>query len=346
MTTFAKNLLKKATFIAFSMASMTAFAVPNLNIYATGGTIAGTSSSSTDTSKYAVAKLNVDKLIDGVPELKQIANPKGYQIASVDSNDVSMEILLKLANQLNSDLTNSNVSGAVITHGTDTLEESAFFLSLTTRSPKPIVLVGAMRPSTATSADGSMNLLQAASVATNPASMNRGVMMVMNDRIGSGYYISKYQANTPDAFRSPEMGYLGQMIGLDPHYYYQPQAVYNKSSFDVSRVTSLPRVDIIYGYQSTDVALLDAAIKSGAKGVVIAGTGNGSVSKPLQERIKQLTAQGFPVVRSSRVNSGYIDVPADEGISSGHLNPQKSRILLALSLASHDSMDKMRQRFK
>lgn len=345
MTTFTKNLLKKATFLAFGMASMTAIAQPNLNIYATGGTIAGTSGSSTDTTKYSVAKLNVDKLIDGVPELKQIVNPKGYQIASVDSNDINPEILLKLAKQLDSDLA-GNVAGAVITHGTDTLEESAYFLSLTTHSPKPIVLVGAMRPSTASSADGSMNLLQAASVATNPASKNRGVMVVMNDRIGSGYYISKYQANTPDAFRSPEMGYLGQMIGTDPHYYYQPQSVYNKSSFDVSRLQALPQVDIIYGYQSADVALLDAAIKNGAKGIVIAGTGNGSVSKQLQARIKALSASGFPIVRSSRVNSGYIDVPADEGISSGLLNPQKSRILLMLSLANGDNLATIRQRFK
>lgn len=191
-----------------------------------------------------------------------------------------------------------------------------------------------------------MNLLQAASVATNPLSVNRGVMVVMNDRIGSGYYISKYQANTPDAFRSPEMGYLGQMIGTDPHFYYQPQTVYNKSTFDITNIKSLPQVDIIYGYQSTDIALLDAAIKNGAKGIVIAGTGNGSVSKPLQARIKELSALGFPIIRSSRVNSGYIDVPVDEGISSGLLNPQKSRILLMLALANGDNIATIRQRFK
>lgn len=335
----------KTLLLVSTLLSTSVFAQPNLNIYATGGTIAGTSSSSTDTTKYSVAKLNVEKLIDGVPELKTIVNPTGYQIASVDSNDMNMDILLKLAKQLDKDLA-GNTAGAVITHGTDTLEESAFFLSLTTHTAKPIVLVGAMRPSTASSADGSMNLLQAASVATNPAAKNRGVMVVMNDRIGSGYYISKYQANTPDAFRSPEMGYLGQMIGTDPHFYYQPQTVYNKSSFDIKNINSLPRVDIIYGYQSTDVDLLNAAIKNGAKGIVIAGTGNGSVSKPLQARIKELTAAGFPIVRSSRVNSGYIDVPADEGVSSGLLNPQKSRIMLMLSLANGDSLDTIRNRFK
>lgn len=144
--------LKKYTamtlFFGLAILSTGVMAQPNLNIYATGGTIAGTSSSSTDTSKYSVAKLSVDKLIEGVPELKQIANVKGYQVASVDSNDINPDILLKLAKQLDNDLA-GNTAGAVITHGTDTLEESAFFLSLTTHTPKPIVLVGSMRPSTA-----------------------------------------------------------------------------------------------------------------------------------------------------------------------------------------------------
>ncbi|MFB2588339.1 asparaginase [Acinetobacter sp. c1-l78] len=321
------------------------FALPNLSIYATGGTIAGSSSSNTDTSKYSVATLNVDKLINGVPELQNIANVKGYQISSVDSNDVSTQIKLKLANQINQDLA-GDTEGVVITHGTDTLEETAYFLSLTTFSNKPIVLVGAMRPSTALSADGYMNLLQAASVATHPQSKNRGVMTVMNDRIGSGYYITKMQANTPDAFRSEESGYYGQMVGLDPHFYYTPQMPINMSKFDVSKVTELPKVEIIYGYQDTSPAQLDAAIAAGARGVVIAGTGAGSLSKPLLERVKQLTAKGFPVVRSTRVPSGYVDVSADEGIGSGFLNPQKSRILLSLAIGSGYSMENIRQRFK
>lgn len=333
--------------IASLLTANTAFAatLPNLNIYATGGTIAGTSQSNTDTSRYQAAKLNVDKLIEGVPELKNIANVKGYQISSVDSNDVSNDILLKLAKSLNNDLA-QNVDGAVITHGTDTLEETAFFLSLTTRTPKPIVIVGSMRPSTALSADGYLNLMQAAAVATDKDAKNRGVMVVMNDRIGSGYYITKTNANTPDTFKSIEAGYYGQMIGLTPHFYFYPQQVMNKSAFDVSRVNSLPKVEIIYGYQSTTPAMLDAAIASGAKGIVIAGTGAGSLSVPMTARVKELTAKGFPIVRSTRVENGYVDVPSDEGIGSGFLNPQKSRILLSLALASGESVEQIRQRFK
>lgn len=345
MQLLSKNSLKFSTFLLPLMMVSSAFALPNLNIYATGGTIAGTSTSNTDTSRYSVAKLNVDKLIEGVPELKTIANVKGYQIASVDSNDVSNPILLKLAKQLNSDLA-GDTAGAVITHGTDTLEETAFFLSLTTRPTKPIVLVGSMRPSTALSADGYLNLLQAASVATNPQAKNRGVMVVMNDRIGSGYYITKTNANTPDTFKSVEAGNYGQLIGLVPKFYYQPQFPINQSFFDVSRLDNLPKVEIIYGYQSTDTAQLDAAIANGAKGVVIAGTGAGSLSVPMIARVKELTAKGFPIVRSTRVENGYVDTPDDEGISSGFLNPQKSRILLSLALANHDSMATIRQRFK
>ncbi|MFW2178419.1 MULTISPECIES: asparaginase [unclassified Moraxella] len=337
--------ISKYSMILPLMMATSAFALPNLNIYATGGTIAGTSASNTDTTRYSVAKLNVDKLIEGVPELKTIANVKGYQVASVDSNDMSNEILLKLAKQLNSDLA-GDTAGAVITHGTDTLEETAFFLSLTTKPTKPIVLVGSMRPSTSLSADGYMNLLQSASVATHADAKNRGVMVVMNDRIGSGYYITKTNANTPDTFKSVEAGGYGQMIGLTPKFYYAPQVITNKSSFDVSKFDSLPKVEIIYGYQSTDTSQLDSAIANGAKGVVIAGTGAGSLSVPMIARVKELTAKGFPIVRSTRVENGYVDVPEDEGISSGFLNPQKSRVLLTLALVNKDGLPTIRQRFK
>lgn len=339
-----KKLFISTIFMAMT-ASQASFALPQLNIYATGGTIAGSSASATDTSQYEAATLGIDKLIAAVPELKEIAEVKGEQIASVDSNDISVAILLQLAQKLHQDLA-GDTAAAVITHGTDTLEETAFFLSLTTKTDKPIVLVGAMRPATAISADGSMNLLQAASVAVHKDAAKRGVMMVMNDRIGSGFYITKTRANTPDAFKSVEAGYLGLMIGLEPHFYYLPQQPSNRPYFDVSGYKELPRVDIIYGYQSTDTALLDAAIENGAKAIVIDATGAGSLSTPLLERVKKLTAQGFPIVRASRTVEGYISVPEDEGIGSGFLNAQKARIMLMLALAQQDDLATIRNYFK
>lgn len=340
-----KKLLLSILWTSAMLTTQTAFTLPSLNIYATGGTIAGSSDSVTDTSQYQVATLGVEKLIAAVPELKKIATVTGKQIASVDSNDISVNILLELAKTLNQDLAGS-ADGAVITHGTDTLEETAFFLSLTTKTEKPIVIVGAMRPATAISADGAMNLLQASALAVAKEAHNRGVMMVMNDRIGSGYYISKNHANAPDAFKSVESGYLGLIVGLTPHFYYQPQQPMNAANFDVSQYKELPRVDIIFGYQDADADLLDAAVERGARGVVIDATGAGMLSTKLLERVKALTAEGFPVVRASRTGQGYVSIAEDEGIGSGFLNAQKARILLMLALANGDDLAAIRARFQ
>ncbi|GGM09980.1 asparaginase [Pseudomonas asuensis] len=312
-------------------------AKPSVVIYATGGTIAGSSASSTDTTDYDAGKLGIETLIKAVPELSQVATVTGEQLANMPSQDMDQKTLLKLSKMINEKFKDPAVHGVVVTHGTDTLEETAFFLDLTVNSKKPVVIVGAMRPATAVGADGPMNLLEAVSLAANDKANGRGTMVVLNDRISSAFYATKTNSTTPDTFRAAEQGYLGGFVGITPRFYYSPAIPTGKMSFDVSKEESLPKVVILYSYQDQDSALLDAAIKDGAKGIVIAGMGNGSIPTRTKATVKKLMEQGIPVIRSTRTGSGFVS-KKEEGIGSGFFSPQKSRILLSLALASGADM--------
>lgn len=335
-------------FLASVLCSSHVFAVeqkPTVEIYATGGTIAGASASNLDTTNYKVGSIGINDLINAVPELKNIANISGEQIANVASSNIGQTELLKISKAISQKLKNSDISGAVVTHGTDTTEETAFFLDLTINSPKPVVVVGAMRPSTAISADGPMNLLEAVSLATQKDAENRGVMVVLNDRIGSAFYTTKTNSTTLDTFKAVEQGYLGTFIGIKPKFYYSPARPVNKPYFDISNINALPKVEIIYAHQDQDTSLIDAAVNSGAKGIVIAGNGNGSLSSNLKEKTVELMKKGIPVVRSTRTGSGYVSAK-EEGIGSGYYNPQKARIVLTLALAKGEDIKKIRSYFE
>ncbi|KAL2849118.1 Asparaginase/glutaminase [Aspergillus pseudoustus] len=315
--------------------------LPNVTIFATGGTIAGSADDNTATTGYQAGALGIQTLIDAVPEMLDIANVAGVQIANVGSPDVSSSILLDIAHQLNTVVCRDpTIAGAVITHGTDTLEETAFFLDATVNCEKPIVIVGAMRPATAISADGPYNLLQSVTVAASKEARNRGALVVMNDRIASAYYVTKTNSNTMDTFKALEAGFLGAIVSNSPYFFYPPVQPTGKTSIDVTNVTEIPRVDILYSYQDMTNDTLFSAVENGAKGVVIAGTGAGSVSSTYSSAIAELIQeQEFPIVRSTRSPSG--EVPFSEsgadGISSGYLNPQKARVLLGLLLAKGKS---------
>ena len=337
---------KLSMLCAAMLCSATALAAkPHVEIYATGGTIAGASASNTDTTNYKAGSIGVESLIQAVPELNSVAHVSGQQIANIASSDIDQATLLKLSKSINQKLSEKNVSGAVVTHGTDTTEETAFFLDLTVKSPKPVVLVGAMRPATAISADGPMNLLEAVALAAHPDAKNRGAMVVLNDRIASAYYVTKTNSTTIDTFKSTEQGYLGTFIGTTPKFYYQATQPVNKPYFNVNNIQNLPKVSILYVHQDQDVALIDAAVQNGAKGIVLAGNGNGSVPTVLKEKINSLMQQGIPVVRSTRTGSGYVSDKA-EGIGSGYFNPQKARILLSLALATHNDVKQVQQYFE
>ncbi|MGL4667896.1 MAG: type II asparaginase [Saezia sp.] len=319
-------------------------AKPQVTILATGGTIAGSSASNTDTTDYKAGSLGVDILIRAVPEMAEIANVKGEQIANIISDDVDGKILLTLSKRCNELLNKEGQQGVVITHGTDTLEETAFFLDLTVKSQRPVVLVGAMRPATAVSADGPMNLLEAVALAAHKGAENRGVMAVLNDRIASGFYISKTNSTTNDTFKAHEQGYLGMFTSGQPRFYYTPALPIDKTFFDVSKLESLPRVDIIYMFSGMDPQLFELAMANGAKGIVIAGAGNGSLSSPLKAVVQAATDKGFPVVIATRTGAGYVSTKA-YGISSGFLNPQKARLLLQLAIATGADNKKISEYF-
>ncbi|TCS76703.1 type II asparaginase [Pectinatus cerevisiiphilus] len=324
---------------------------PNIVILATGGTIAGSASSDTATTGYKAGAIGIDTLINAVPEAKNYANISGEQLCSIDSKDMTSQIWLKLANRVNTLLAQDNVDGIVITHGTDTLEETAYFLDLTVKSNKPVVLVGAMRPATAISADGPMNLLNAVRVAANKQAVGKGVLVTMNDEINSARDVTKTNTLTTSTFKAPELGVLGYIEDGTPVFYRESTRRNTiNSDFSLENVMNLPYVPIIYSHADGDSILIDAAVKAGAQGIIYAGTGNGSVHKTDEEALARAAAAGIIVVRSSRVTNGaviqseqsYVD---EHFLNGGTLNPQKARILLQLALTKTHDLNKIQTMF-
>lgn len=324
--------------------------LPKVKIMGTGGTIASKGSTGATTAGYSVG-LTVNDLIDAVPGLKDVANLEYTQISNVGSNSLNYTHLIPLHHNI-SEALESDYNGCVVTHGTDTLEETAFFLDMTLNSEKPVALAGAMRPSTATSADGPMNLYQAVKVAGSDKSLGRGSMIVMNDRINSGFWSTKQNADSLDTFRAFEQGYLGTVINDDIEFYYPPVRPSGHKYFDISNVTDasqIPEVIILYSYQGLNPDLLKLAVENlGAKGIVLAGSGAGSWTDSGEIVNKEMVEKyNIPIVYSHRTMDGSVpkaDV-ADYGIASGFLNPQKARILLQLSLYSGYSNDQIRSVF-
>ena len=210
------NFFKKAALsaaILLAAVSASAADLPNVKILATGGTIAGSAASATQTTGYEAGKIAIQTLIDAVPQIKEVADVSGEQIVKISSNNMDTPTLLKLAKRCNEPLAQKDVDGIVITHGTDTLEETAYFLNLTVRSDKPVVLVGAMRPATAISADGPMNLLNAVRVAVNKESVGKGVLVAMNDVINNARDVTKTNTTNVATFRAPDLGNIGYIAG-------------------------------------------------------------------------------------------------------------------------------------
>jgi len=312
--------------------------LPTVVVLATGGTIAGAAATGTQ-SAYTSGAVTIDAMLAAVPGIKDLANIKGEQISNVGSQDMSFGIMLTLAKRCNQLLADHSVQGIVITHGTDTLEETTFFLNLVVKSEKPVVLVGSMRPSTAVSADGPLNLYNAVAVAADPNSRGRGVLVVMNDWIHGAHSLTKTSTTAVQTFMSPLRGIVGVAAYGKNDFYNSPSWKHTTASeFDVANVTALPRVDILYAYADMSPDLIDASVANGAKGIVIAGVGNGNMNKASLEAAARAVKKGVVVVRSSRVVTGSVgrnvEVNDDEMgfIASDELNPQKSRILLTLGL--------------
>jgi L-asparaginase len=278
-------------------------------------------------------------MITAVPGLTDLASIKGEQVSNVGSQDMSFDILLKVANRINDLARSDAVDGFVITHGTDTMEESAFFLNLTVKTDKPVVMVGSMRPSTAVSADGPLNLYNAVGVAADPKARGRGVLVVMNDWIHAAHSLTKTSTTAVQTFMSPLRGLVGVANYGKNDFFTSPEWRHTtQSEFDTSGVTRLPRVDIIFASVDMSPDLIDCAVANGAKGIVIAGVGNGNMNKASVAAAANAVKKGVVVVRSSRVPTGTVgrNVELNDDklgfIASDELNPQKARVLLALAL--------------
>ena len=325
--------------------------LPNVVILATGGTIAGAATTGTQAA-YTSGAVTIDAMLAAVPGIRDLANIKGEQISNVGSQDMTLDIMLTLAKRINVLLAQNDVDGVVVTHGTDTMEETAYFLNLVVKSEKPVVLVGSMRPSTAVSADGPLNLYEGVAVAGDPNARSRGVLVVMNDWIHAAHSLTKTSTTAVQTFMSPLRGLVGvSSYGKNDFYNTPPWKNTVTSEFDISGVTNLPRVDILYAYVDMAPDLIDASVANGAKGIVIAGVGNGNMNKASLEAAKRAAAKGIVIARSSRVAMGSVgrNVEVNDNemnfIASDELNPQKARILLMLALLKPRSMAELQELF-
>ncbi|MGL4292509.1 MAG: L-asparaginase 2 [Bacteroidales bacterium] len=323
----------------------------NIRILATGGTIAGTGESATKTN-YTAGQVAIGALLAAVPQVEDVANVTGEQVVRIGSQDMNDEVWLTLAKRINELLAQSDVDGIVITHGTDTMEETAYFLNLTVKSNKPVVLTGAMRPSTALSADGPLNLYNAVVVAASKESVGKGVLVAMNGIVLDAHGVTKMNTVNVQTFQAPNSGPLGYILN--------GKVVYNditlkkhttNSVFDVTGVTQLPKVGIIYSYSNVEPEALNALVKGNYKGIVHAGVGNGNIHVNMFEPLANAAKSGIVVVRSSRVPTGptTLDNEVDDAkyhfVASQELNPQKARVLLMLALLKTNDWNQIQEYF-
>ncbi len=320
---------------------------PNIVILATGGTIAGAGATAANSATYQAAKVPVDKLIAGVPELKDVANVSGEQVFQIASESFTNAHLITLAKRVSALAKQPGVDGIVVTHGTDTLEETAFFLTLTVHTDKPIVVVGSMRPGTAMSADGMLNLYNAVSVAANPTAKGKGVLVTMNDQIFSARDVSKTINIVTNAFNS-QWGALGMNVEGKAYWFRAPVKRHTMNSeFDIDKIDSLPDVDIVYAYGSVPPTAYEAFAKD--KAIIQAGTGNGSVADRIVPVLQSLRAKGVQIIRAARVPEGFVlrnseqpDDKYDWVVAHDH-KAQKARILAMVALTkTNDSKELQR----
>lgn len=317
-------------------------------IIATGGTIAGIGEIGKSAS-YQAGEIDIDEIIQSIPALKNLAELSAVQFCNVDSNEMNPKRLVDLANYINEIALREDVDGIVVTHGTDTLDETAYFLNLTIRTYKPIILTGAMRPATATSADGPMNLYQAVALACHEQAMGHGVMAVFSDTIYSGRDIQKVNNFKTDAFDKKDFGCLGYMRDDQAYFFARSFKKHTlQSMFSEHTLTTLPNVGIAYYYGGASISILKA-LSEECEGIVIAGSGSGNYSQEWIEEVERLVNHGIVIVRSSRVGHGIVfDSPVFDPkgltIPSNTLSPQKARILLMLALSvtkDKDEIDKI-----
>ena len=334
-----------------ALPAMAADKLPNVVVLATGGTIAGAAASDVQAG-YTSGQVGVDQLLAAVPQAKKLAAMRGEQVANIGSQDMNDEVWLKLARRVNELVAMPDVDGIVISHGTDTIEETAYFLNLVVKTRKPIVLTAAMRPSTALSADGPLNFFNAVAVAAHKDAAGRGVLVVVNDWIHGASSLTKTSTTAVQTFLSPVWGLVGTVAYGEAEFYRGPVGRNTQDTeFPIEGITAMPRVDIIMAHENMDGALIDAAAAAGAKGIVIAGVGNGNMTKPALDALAAQAKKGVVCVRASRVATGRVgrNVEVDDDklglVASLGLNPQKSRVLLRLALTQTSDVKQIQRYF-
>ncbi|WP_435035961.1 asparaginase [Pseudomonas neuropathica] len=324
----------------------------NVVVLATGGTIAGAGASAANSATYQAAKVGVEQLIAGIPELSKLANVRGEQVMQIASESITNENLLQLGRRVAELADSKDVDGIVITHGTDTLEETAYFLNLVEKTDKPIIVVGSMRPGTAMSADGMLNLYNAVAVASSKEAHGKGVLVTMNDEIQSGRDVSKMINIKTEAFKSA-WGPLGMVVEGKSYWFRLPAKRHTMDSeFDIKNIKSLPDVEIAYSYGNVSDTAYKALAQSGAKAIIHAGTGNGSVSSRVVPTLQALRKDGVQIIRSSHVNAGGFvlrnaEQPDDkyDWVVAHDLNPQKARILAMVALTKTNDSKELQRMF-
>ncbi|AVX90064.1 asparaginase [Pseudomonas koreensis] len=324
----------------------------NVVVLATGGTIAGAGASAANSATYQAAKVGIEQLIAGIPELSKLANVRGEQVMQIASESITNDNLLQLGRRVSELADSKDVDGIVITHGTDTLEETAYFLNLVEKTDKPIIVVGSMRPGTAMSADGMLNLYNAVAVASSKEAHGKGVLVTMNDEIQSGRDVSKMINIKTEAFKSP-WGPLGMVVEGKSYWFRLPAKRHTMDSeFDIKNIKSLPDVEIAYSYGNVDDTAYKALAQAGAKAIIHAGTGNGSVSSRVVPSLQALRKDGVQIIRSSHVNAGGFvlrnaEQPDDkyDWVVAHDLNPQKARILAMVALTKTNDSKELQRMF-
>lgn len=323
----------------------------NVVILATGGTISGAGASATE-SKYSASQINIDHILQSAPGIEKFSDIEADQIMQKASQDFDAKDWLLIARKVNEALARKSVDAVVITHGTDTMEETAYFLNLTVKSKKPVIVVGSMRPSTSLSADGALNLYNAVALAASDAAYNKGVLILMNDEIFAARDATKTHTTNVASFKALNSGVIGIVHYGKVKIYYEPLRTHTLGAdFSVKKMEDLPKVDIVYAYAGSDASVVDHLVESGSKAIILAGVGDGNINQKSLQRLAEAVKKGVIVVRSARLGVGNVapnvEINDDElgFITADNLSPQKSRVLAMLALTKTKDVKKIQEMF-
>ena len=326
---------------------------PRVALIFTGGTIDSVGVDRLDLAWYIEAgkRLADGELVERVPELAQVADVEEIPFRRLPSQSIGDDDLVELVRTIHATLDGGRADGVVITHGTNTLEETAYFLHLTLRTDRPVVIVGAMRPSSAISADGYLNLLNGVRVAADPGSVGMGVLVVLNDTIHSARDVTKTATYRVETFQGRDLGPLGYADNDGRVvFYHRPARPHTTATeFEIEGLSELPRVDVVVSYLGADGTMIDAAVAAGAGGIISAGTGAGRPTPGEDKALERAHEAGVAICQGTRVGSGRTvrspGLKRRGWIGSDNLQPWKARILLRLGLARTSDPDELQRLF-